>query len=141
MNPSPECLTAVKGWEGCKLEIYPDLNGFATIAWGHKLTHDDVVSGRYANGISQLGADALFLADCTPFEEQIDALKLTLTQGQFDALFSFNFNLGINDLKTMLSHGLGEVPFQLPRWIHAGSKVETGLVKRRAQEVAWWNQG
>ena len=135
---------AIKGWEGCarwdgeKFVIYPDLNGFATIGRGHKLNHEDVVSGRFANGLSQLGADAVFLADCTPFEEQLDGLGLTLTQGQYDALFSFLFNLGINNLKTMLSHGFYQVPLQLPLWVHAGGKVEPGLVTRRAQEVAWW---
>lgn len=144
MSPSNCCLAAIKADENCKLEIYPDLNGFATIAWGHKLTHDDVVSGRYAHGISQLGADALFLSDITPLEAQLNqaiaTLKWAVTQGQYDALFSFLYNEGISRLMILSSHGFSEVPLQLPRWIYAGGVPEPGLIKRRALEVQWWNQ-
>lgn len=142
MTPSDQCLTAVEADEGCELEIYPDLNGFASIGRGHKLTHDDVVSGRYVHGISQHGADVLFLADITPREAQLNqalaVLKWAVTQGQYDALFSFMFNEGISRLMTLAAHGFAAVPTQLPLWVYAGGVVAPGLVKRRAMEVQWW---
>lgn len=139
MQPSPVCLAAIKGWENCKLAVYPDLNGFPTIGWGHKLTANDVTSDRFSEGITQNVADALFLGDCGPFEAQVNGLGLTLTQGQFDALFDFDFNEGISRLKTLLSHGIDQVAGQLSRWVYAAGVVEPGLVSRRATEVQWWN--
>ena len=143
MTPSDSCIAAIKSSESCRLAIYPDLNGFATIGWGHKLTHDDVVSGRYANGITQAIADAIFLSDLIPIESQVNDAVLAIpffapTQGQFDALFDFCFNLGISRLQTLLAHGIDQVPAQLPHWIYASGAVAPGLVKRRALEVSWW---
>jgi lysozyme len=139
MNPSETCLAFARSKEGCKLTIYPDLNGFATIGWGHKLTHDDIATGRFTNGITQEQADTLFAGDSEPVTGQVNGLDLTLTQGQFDALWDFTYNLGISRTHTLLSHGLDQVPTQLPHWVYAGGKVADGLVTRRAQEVTWWN--
>ena len=141
MQSSDICRTKIMGWEGFRASIYPDANGFPTIGYGHKLTHAEVVNGTYANGITMIDAQTLFDEDIAGFEAQVAALSAPgfWTQGQFDALTSFDYNLGINDLKVMLSHGLAQVPQQIPRWCHAGGVVEPGLVSRRAQEVAWWN--
>jgi lysozyme len=139
MQASETCLNAVKGWEGCKLSIYADLNGFPTIGYGHKLTADEVTSEIYSDGITLEQANELFLTDATPFENAINALGIVSTQGQFDALFSFAYNLGISNMKVMLSHGIDQVPQQISRWTHAGNIVQPGLVARRQQEVEWWN--
>ena len=138
MQASETCLTAIKGWESCRFAIYDDQNGFPTIGWGHKLTPAEIASATYAEGITQEQADSLFLADIVPTQAQVDSLG-HWTQGQMDALTSFNFNLGIDRTQTMLSHGIAQVPVQIPRWIYVGGKIAPGLVTRRAQEVAWWN--
>lgn len=138
MQASETCLSAIRGWEGCKFAIYNDLNGHPTVGYGHKLTPAEIASAAYTEGITQDQADALFLADITPTETQVDALG-HWTQGQMDALTSFCFNLGINNTKVMLSHGIEQVPQQIPRWNMAGGKIAPGLVTRRATEVVWWN--
>jgi lysozyme len=144
MQASDTCLTAIKGWEGCAkwdgtaFRIYLDLNNYPTIGWGHKLIHNEIVTGIFSSGIAQAQAAVLFLSDIAPVDSQVDALGLTLTQGQYDALVSFNFNLGINDTKIMLSHGIAVVPQQIPRWIYAAGVVQPGLVTRRETEVSWW---
>ncbi len=138
MQASETCLNAIKEWEGCHLSIYSDLNGFPTIGYGHKITYQEAVSNVFAQGISQARADVLFGADIVPFERQIDGLKLDLKQGQYDALVSFTYNLGLNSLMHMLSHGLDQVPEQLPRWVHAAGIVQPGLEIRRKTELAWW---
>ena len=138
MQASDTCKARIKEWESCRFAIYDDLNGFPTIGWGHKLTSAEIASAAYVEGITQDQADALFDADIAPVEAQIDALG-HWTQGQFDALASFDYNLGITHTKTMLAHGLAMVPTEIPYWCHAGGKIAPGLVKRRAQEVAWWN--
>ena len=138
MQSSDTCRNAIKGWESCRLAIYDDLNGHPTIGWGHKLTPAEIASAAYTEGITQDEADSLFLADLAPVEAQVDALG-HWTQGQFDALTSFTYNLGISNTHVMLAHGLDQVPVQLGRWVFAGGKIAPGLVKRRAQEVVWWN--
>lgn len=140
MEASERCILAIQGWEGCKLQVYPDANGYPTIGYGHKLTHDDLVNKLYLNGIVQVRADVLFGLDLSIHETDVDSLKLTLKQGQYDALVSFDYNLGIDALNMMLSHGLDQVPVQLPRWVHVGGKVLPGLEFRRAVEVQWWNE-
>ena len=138
MQASEKCLNAVKGWEGCKLYIYGDLNRFPTIGYGHKLTADEVASEMYSDGITLEQANDIFLKDINPFENAINSLGVVTTQGQFDALFSFAYNLGISNMKVMLSHGIDQVAQQIPRWTHAGGIIQPGLVARRQQEVQWW---
>ena len=135
MTPSVQCVTAIQNWEGLRLQVYNDLNGYPTVGYGHKLQSGE----SYPNGITEAQADALFNQDCVSVESQLASFGLALTQGQYDALFSFLYNLGISALKTMLGHGLDQVPTQLLRWVHAGGAVRSDLVARRTQEVAWWN--
>lgn len=67
-----------------------------------------------------------------------------LSQGQFDALVSLVFNIGAGQFgSSTLLRRLNDTPpdyagaaAEFPRWIHAGSKVLPGLVKRRALERA-----
>ena len=136
---SEGCRQFIKQKESFRSLVYPDANGNPTIGWGHKLTPAEIESGIYKRGITQDTADQIFLQDITPFEHQVNSFELPLSQGQFDALVDFTYNLGVNDLSVLLSHGLDQVPLQLPRWIHAGGVVEPGLVSRRATEVEWWN--
>jgi GH24 family phage-related lysozyme (muramidase) len=130
------------GWEGLRTGLYNDANGFPTIGFGHKLTPKEIATHTYVNGITTGQAVILFDEDIVSFDAQINSLFVDghLTQGQFDALVSFDYNLGIVDLRTMLGHGLANVPAQLPRWIHGKDGVLPGLVTRRAAEVKWWNQ-
>jgi GH24 family phage-related lysozyme (muramidase) len=146
MIASPRTVTAIQGWEGLRLNIYADQNGHATIGYGHLLTHAELASGIYLNGISSAGAWTLLAADLT-LAEQIVKVQLSkqfgvyiLSQGKFDALTSFTFNLGANDLAVMLAHGWAQVPVQMPRWVYAAGVVDGPLVKRRAMELTWWNE-
>jgi LysM repeat protein len=54
------------GWNSKTKKWYPHKSpegGTATVAYGHKLTSDEVRSGKYANGISDAAALALFDSD------------------------------------------------------------------------------
>jgi lysozyme len=63
-----------------------------------------------------------------------------LTNGQFDALVSFTYNLGGGALqRSTLRRKInreehGEVPEQFMRWVWAGGRKLKGLVRRRAAE-------
>ena len=135
MQSSEQCRNAIMGWEGLRTGLYNDANGFPTIGFGHKLTPKEIATHTYVNGITTGQAVILF-------DAQINSLFVDghLTQGQFDALVSFCYNDGFGRLHTMLSHGLANVPNELPHWVYAGTVKLPGLVTRRAQEVAWWNQ-
>ena len=75
-------------------------------------------------------------------EREVEALEMELTQGQWDALVSFVFNLGIGRLKssTLLKvirsgGSMRQIRREFMRWVHAGGVVMKGLEKRRAWEV------
>lgn len=65
----------------------------------------------------------------------------TLTDGQFDALMSFTFNLGAealqrSTLRRKVSRGEHEiVPAELMKWVWAGGRRPPGLVRRRQAEA------
>ncbi len=139
MKASEDCKKEVRWFEGFRSSIYLDANGHPTIGYGHKLTQEEIESGKYKNGITIFDARPLFEADFGPVEHQVNGLGWELTQGQYDSLCSFDYNEGINLLQMMLSHGKSNVPEEIVRWVYAGGKVQEGLVKRRAQELEWWN--
>ena len=64
------------------------------------------------------------------------------TEGQFDALVSFVFNLGIDRLKTstllkVIREGGSKnaIKREFKRWVHAGGKQLKGLERRREWEA------
>jgi len=142
MQSSEQCRNAIMGWEGLRTGLYNDANGFPTIGFGHKLTPKEIATHTYVNGITTGQAVILFDEDIVSFDAQINSLFVDghLTQGQFDALVSFCYNEGFGRLRTMLSHGLANVPNELPHWVYAGTVKLFGLVRRRAVEAQWWNQ-
>ena len=67
-------------------------------------------------------------------------IKVPLTDGQFDALVSFTFNLGSGALqRSTLRRKVNreeheEVPAEFMRWVWAGGRKLKGLVRRREAE-------
>jgi lysozyme len=132
----------IKRYEGCKLTSYKDSVGVLTIGYGH--TGSDVKAGRT---ITQAEANNLFDKDIAAFEGQLNSLLVgtQVNQNQFDALLSFSFNLGIGKLKTstlfkkVKSNPSDEsIGNEFRRWVYAGGKVLSGLVRRRDEEAKWY---
>ena len=141
MKISDQGLQLIKDSEGCKLTAYFDVVGVLTIGYGSTL---NVNKGET---ITQEEAEALLIADiqriCEPcIEAYVD---VALTQGQYDALTSFIFNLGCkafrgSTLRKMLNDGdYHGASWQFNRWIHAGGKVLPGLAARRSKESAMFS--
>ena len=69
---------------------------------------------------------------------------ISLSDGQFDALVSFAYNLGAGALqRSTLRRKVNrenhrEVPAEFMRWIWAGGRKLKGLVKRRATEAQFY---
>ena len=78
--------------------------------------------------------------DIKPIEEYLNSLNVELTQGQYDALVSFTYNLGLGKLKgsTLLkcvkAKQFKAASEQLAKWIYVNNKVSRGLINRRDKE-------
>ena len=138
MKTSNAGLDLIMHYEGVKLTAYQDSVGIWTIGIGH--TGPDVKQGQI---ITEAQALELLQDDVQTAEDCIDALvNVDLSQGQFDALVSFVFNLGCKAFKgstllSMVNAGrFQEAAKQFDRWCHAGGVVLAGLQKRRAAEEA-----
>ena len=136
MSISPRGLDLIKQHEGCRLEAYQDSVGIWTIGYGHTL---GVKAG---DTCTQEQADAYLKADVHSAENCIEkSVTSSLSQGEFDALCSFTFNLGCAALRnsTLLrklnSGDYDGAAAEFKKWDHAGGKQLAGLTKRRADEA------
>lgn len=137
MQHSTEGLALTKRFEGLRLTAYRDGAGVWTIGFGH--TGADVYEGRT---ISDPEAEALLLGDMKTAIATVNSLvTVPLTQGQFDALVDFTFNLGSGTFKrsrllAMVNRrDFGGAAGQFGLWVFAGGKIEPGLVTRRKAEM------
>lgn len=136
MNISQKGIDLIKNFEGCRLTAYRCPANILTIGYGH--TGSDVVTGQK---ITQEQAEKLLKSDLLVHCNNVSRLvKVPLTQNQFDALVSFEFNVGYGNfasstmLKLLNQKKYREAAAQFDRWIYANRKVLAGLVKRRAAE-------
>ena len=136
---SEAMIARLKGFQGEKLTSYPD-PGTGGAPWTVGVGHagPDVRPGMT---ITPAESTRLLRADLAKFEAGVNALAPVTTQGQFDALVSFAFNVGLANFKgsTLLKkHNAGDyagAAAQFPLWNKAAGKVLPGLVKRRAAEA------
>lgn len=142
MFASEDCYSLIRKSEGLRLRTYLDVAGVPTIGYGHALRAGE----NYTDGITEDIAENLLTHDVSCIENYINAVfgRNDFTQGQFDALVDFAYNLGEGSMGTMLAHGKDQVPTQIVRWVHAkvnGKETEVpGLVTRRNAELALWNK-
>ncbi|MGI9708696.1 lysozyme [Serratia marcescens] len=140
MNISKNGIELIKRFEGLELKAYQDSVGVWTIGYGWTQTVD---GKKIAPGmrIDQATADRLLKCGVVQYEQGVNQLvKVKITQGQFDALVSFAYNLGLRSLSTStllqkLNDGDKQgAADQFGRWVNAGGKRLDGLVARRAAE-------
>lgn len=93
--------------------------------------------------IDQQTADRLLKTGLVGYENDVlKVVRVKLTQGQFDALVSFTYNLGARSLSTStLLRKLNAGDYagaadEFLRWNKAGGKVLNGLTRRREAERA-----
>ncbi|MBJ2092850.1 lysozyme [Serratia ureilytica] len=140
MNISKNGIELIKRFEGLELEAYQDSVGVWTIGYGWTQAVD---GKKIAPGmrIDQATADRLLKCGVVQYEQGVNQLvKVRITQGQFDALVSFAYNLGLRSLSTStllrkLNYGDKQgAADEFGRWVNAGGKRLDGLVTRRAAE-------
>jgi lysozyme len=120
---------------------YLDVAGNMTVGYGHKVRPPE----KFTAGITEGEATEMLLKDVQRAEQAVCQLvEVRVTQGQFDALVDFCFNVGAGRLATStlireLNAGrYEEAGQQLLLWDHVGGKVYAGLKARREAEFILW---
>lgn len=131
-----EGLDLIKHYEGLHLTAYLDAVGVPTIGYGHTRT------AKLGQKIDSNTAEALLRSDLREAERAVLRLiKVPLTDGQFDALVSFTFNLGSgalqrSTLRAKINRGdYDGASSEFRKWVFAGGKKLRGLERRRMAEV------
>lgn len=144
MQLSAAGLELIRNSEGFRGQVYTDVAGIPTIGYGHRVTPPE----SFPQGIDEAQAAALLAKDVGQAEQAVGRLvRVALTQGQFDALVDFCYNLGagrlaasspLRELNAGRQDAAGE---QLLSWDHAGGEVNAGLKARRESEFQLWTGG
>lgn len=140
-------LDLIAGFEGWRADLYEDVAGNATIGYGHLVHAGGITAadraGQFGKGITQQQGLALLKSDVESKEQAVkSAVTVKLTQGQFDALVSFAYNVGAGNLrsstllKKLNAGDYAGAANEFANWTKAGGKVLSGLERRRAAEAA-----
>ncbi|HEY7985323.1 MAG TPA: lysozyme [Methylophilaceae bacterium] len=130
-------LLLTESFEGCKLAAYQDQVGMWTIGFGHTR---DVEPGMIC---TQSQAEQWLLEDageCVSWLNNFVTPRVELTQGEFDALVDFSFNVGLHALsgatllKDVLADKMALAADEFEKWDRAGGQVVAGLLRRRLAE-------
>lgn len=143
MYISKQGLDLIKQFEGLRLKAYLCPAGVWTVGYGHtKGVYPGMV-------ITEELADKFLIDDVWNFEREVESLvHVPVTQGQFDALVSFAFNVGSDIDEDNIAEGLGDSTLlrllnrgdyagasdEFRKWNKSKGRVERGLTRRRAAE-------
>jgi len=133
---SAEGLALIKRSEGLRLNAYRCPADVPTIGYGSTGPHV-----RMGMTITEAEAEDLLTRDLERFEKGVAGLVETATEGEFAAMVSLAFNVGLDAFgrSTLLKkHNAGDkrgAAAEFARWNRAGGKVLQGLVTRRAAEA------
>ena len=167
MQTSPDGIALIKKFEGCRLTAYPD-PGTGDAPWtiGYGWTHPvDGKPVKRGMTIDQQTADRLLKTGLVGYENDVlKVVRVKLTQGQFDALVSFAYNVGSDIDADTIPEGLGDSTLlrlvnanpndpriyaykvagdgiaatgscELLKWVSRGTPYERGLRRRRQAEA------
>jgi lysozyme len=154
MRVSDKVIHMIKHHEGVRTKPYQCPALLWTVGVGHVI---DPMHGRlkleerrnlpipdgWNRTLSMEEVDDILKKDLARFEQGVARLcPGPLTQGQFDALVSFSFNVGLGNLqKSTIRMKVNRQDFEgaaeaFLDWTKAGGKVLKGLVNRRNDERA-----
>ena len=154
MKVSKEAIEGIKKDEGVRTKPYRCPALIWSVAVGHVIDQSHIrvpfnerknipLPPEWDRVLSMAEVDAILAADLATFERGV--LRLCsggLTQGRFDALVSFSFNVGLGNLQRStirMKHNRGDfegAAESFMAWTKAGGKELPGLVKRRKHERA-----
>lgn len=128
----------VRQFEGLSLKAYLCPAGVWTIGYGH-------TSGvKEGDEIDQSEADALLIEDLTNTASELARLvNVPVTRGQYVALMSLAFNLGVRNLvrtcpkllRSLNERRFDDCAVEFSDVVYANGRKLQGLVRRRAAEM------
>jgi lysozyme len=154
MKVSAKAINMIKHHEGVRQKPYRCPAKLWTIGVGHvlypeqgklKLDQRDGFALKIEDfrTFSMEEVDAILRTDLDRFERGVEKFcPVALTQGQFDALVSFSFNVGLGTLQRstlrqkILRGDMEGASEELLKYCMAGGKVLKGLLNRRKDEQA-----
>ena len=132
MKSSELLINKIIEFEGCKLKAYKCPAGIWTIGVGH------TKGVKQGQTITKEQAMTLLKGDLLPCENYVNNLGVCKTQGEFDAIVDFAFNLGTAELgrSTLLKYirqGKAEqyIRGEFAKWVNSKGMRLKGLVIRR----------
>jgi lysozyme len=154
MNVSPKAIKMISHHEGVRQNPYRCPAKLWTVGVGHvmfpeqgklKIDQRDAFTppAEAMRKYSMEEVDAILRADLARFEKGVVTYcPVPLTQGQFDALVSFSFNVGLgtlqrSTLRQKVNRGdMAGAAEELLKYCMAGGKILKGLQNRRIDERA-----
>lgn len=154
MNVSSKAIEVIKHHEGVRYKAYRCPAKLWTIGVGHVLYPDQgkiPLAERDAYQLKEQDnrqfspqeVDAILKSDLTRFERGVERFcSVPLTQGMFDALVSFSFNVGLGTLQRstlrqkLLREDKESASEEFLKYCMAGGKILKGLQNRRIDERA-----
>ena len=141
MKISGKGLNLIKEFEGLVLKPYKDAVGIPTIGYGNTYYEDGRKVSLSDPAITEARATELLKMVVKRYEDAINRyVQVPITQNQFDALVSFAYNVGNENVrKSTLMKLLNQKQYtaaadQFLRWNNAGGKTLKGLTRRRQAE-------
>lgn len=137
MEISKQGINLIKKYEGFKPYAYLCPANVLTIGYGHT---KGVKLGQVC---TEAEAEEFLKEDLEIAEDEVNKLanEVKLTQGQFDSLVSFTFNLGAGNFKTstlrkkILNNPADPtIKYEFVKWVYVKGKVSPGLQRRRLEE-------
>ena len=136
-------IELIKKFEGFRAKPYKCPAGIPTIGYGATFYPDGKKVTMNDKAITEEEGVALLKSMLSKFEQYVDSYCIdTITQNQFDALVSFCYNLGPNNLKssTLLKKVNANandesIRAEFMKWTKAGGRTLKGLVTRRTAEA------
>ena len=141
MKASDVLMAKLKELEEYRDRAYLCPAGVWTIGYGHTR------GVRRGQRCTRGEADRWLREDLAPVEAWCSGVEELRTQGRFDAVADFCFNLGIGAFKGSTLYRKirggradGEIQAEFRRWVYAGGRVMPGLVRRREWEARRWTE-
>ncbi len=130
-------IELIKEYEGLRLKVYKDSAGLPTIGYGHLIKPGE----NFAAGITEKQAEQMLVVDLVTAEDAVKKwVSVALSKGQFDALVSLVFNIGVGSfrkstlLRKLIAGDVAGAAAEILKWDKVGGRVVEGLVRRWVAE-------
>jgi len=141
MQISDKGIALIKHHEGVRLKPYQDCVKLWTVGVGHLIGDGKSLPPEWNRVLTMEEVDGILRKDLARFEQGVSKFcPVQLTQGEFDALISFSFNLGLGVLQRstlrqkIIRNDKKGAAEEFTKYVRAGGKIIKGLVTRRNDE-------